>query len=154
MSSMLWLITRLSGLDPCHFVCCVFVQHLCSLFMSPVFVCLSVCRRLVTTCVLSVTKRHKAHLKRLDRRWTLGGVISRQQSRGELRQTLHRLPLLPLLPLLLFSSPHLTCCLLSHGSTRPSSHAHTCSVFHPVSSSSKCIYHEPHNPPRLTTNWH
>ncbi|TNM99313.1 hypothetical protein fugu_012346 [Takifugu bimaculatus] len=30
-----------------------------------------------------VTKRHKAHLKRLDRRWTLGGVISRQQSREE-----------------------------------------------------------------------
>ncbi|KAK7901441.1 hypothetical protein WMY93_018210 [Mugilogobius chulae] len=31
----------------------------------------------------SVPKRHKAHLKRLDRRWTLGGVISRQQSREE-----------------------------------------------------------------------
>uniref|UniRef100_A0A3Q3K775 SH3 and PX domains 2A n=1 Tax=Monopterus albus TaxID=43700 RepID=A0A3Q3K775_MONAL len=31
----------------------------------------------------SVIKRHKAHLKRLDRRWTLGGVISRQQSREE-----------------------------------------------------------------------
>ncbi|XP_053732064.1 SH3 and PX domain-containing protein 2A-like isoform X1 [Synchiropus splendidus] len=30
-----------------------------------------------------VTKRHKSHLKRLDRRWTLGGVISRQQSREE-----------------------------------------------------------------------
>ncbi|XP_055018390.1 SH3 and PX domain-containing protein 2A isoform X1 [Boleophthalmus pectinirostris] len=30
-----------------------------------------------------VPKRHKAHLKRLDRRWTLGGVISRQQSREE-----------------------------------------------------------------------
>ncbi|KAF6736959.1 SH3 and PX domain-containing protein 2A [Oryzias melastigma] len=30
-----------------------------------------------------VTKRHKAHLKRLDRRWTLGGIISRQQSREE-----------------------------------------------------------------------
>uniref|UniRef100_A0A672JCF2 SH3 and PX domain-containing protein 2A n=1 Tax=Salarias fasciatus TaxID=181472 RepID=A0A672JCF2_SALFA len=30
-----------------------------------------------------VTKRQKAHLKRLDRRWTLGGVISRQQSREE-----------------------------------------------------------------------
>ncbi|XP_061915189.1 SH3 and PX domain-containing protein 2A-like isoform X1 [Entelurus aequoreus] len=30
-----------------------------------------------------VTKRHKAHLKRLDRRWTLGGVISRQQSPEE-----------------------------------------------------------------------
>lgn len=109
MSSMLWLITRLSGLDPCHFVCCVFVQHLCSLFMSPMFVCLSACRRLVTTCVLSVTKRHKAHLKRLDRRWTLGGVISRQQSRGELRQTLHRLPLLPLLPfvIVLLTPSHL-----------------------------------------------
>ncbi|CAL8361740.1 unnamed protein product, partial [Boreogadus saida] len=30
-----------------------------------------------------VTKRRKSHLKRLDRRWTLGGVISRQQSREE-----------------------------------------------------------------------
>nr|XP_015800369.2 SH3 and PX domain-containing protein 2A isoform X1 [Nothobranchius furzeri] len=30
-----------------------------------------------------VTKRHKAHLKKLDRRWTLGDVISRQQSREE-----------------------------------------------------------------------
>uniref|UniRef100_A0A8C5HUW8 SH3 and PX domain-containing protein 2A n=1 Tax=Gouania willdenowi TaxID=441366 RepID=A0A8C5HUW8_GOUWI len=30
-----------------------------------------------------VTKRQKVHLKRLDRRWTLGGVISRQQSREE-----------------------------------------------------------------------
>ncbi|KAM6997977.1 SH3 and PX domain-containing protein 2A-like isoform 1-T1 [Tautogolabrus adspersus] len=35
-----------------------------------------------------VTKRHKAHLKRLDRRWTLGGVISRQQSREEKYVTL------------------------------------------------------------------
>lgn len=31
----------------------------------------------------SVTKRRKAHLKRLDRRWTLGGIVNRQQSRGE-----------------------------------------------------------------------
>ncbi|XP_041738156.1 SH3 and PX domain-containing protein 2A-like [Coregonus clupeaformis] len=30
-----------------------------------------------------VTKRRKAHLKRLDRRWTLGGMVSRQQSREE-----------------------------------------------------------------------
>ena len=30
-----------------------------------------------------VTKRRKAHLKRLDRRWTLGGIVNRQQSRGE-----------------------------------------------------------------------
>lgn len=32
---------------------------------------------------MSVTKRRKAHLKRLDRRWTLGGIVNRQQSRGE-----------------------------------------------------------------------
>ncbi|XP_069467821.1 SH3 and PX domain-containing protein 2A isoform X2 [Ambystoma mexicanum] len=30
-----------------------------------------------------VTKRRKAHLRRLDRRWTLGGMVSRQQSREE-----------------------------------------------------------------------
>ncbi|XP_029608557.1 SH3 and PX domain-containing protein 2A isoform X1 [Salmo trutta] len=30
-----------------------------------------------------VTKRRKARLKRLDRRWTLGGMVSRQQSREE-----------------------------------------------------------------------
>ncbi|KAL0964464.1 hypothetical protein UPYG_G00324190 [Umbra pygmaea] len=30
-----------------------------------------------------VAKRRKAHLKRLDRRWTLGGMVSRQQSREE-----------------------------------------------------------------------
>ncbi|XP_046885705.1 SH3 and PX domain-containing protein 2A isoform X1 [Hypomesus transpacificus] len=30
-----------------------------------------------------VPKRRKAHLKRLDRRWTLGGMVSRQQSREE-----------------------------------------------------------------------
>ncbi|XP_068178120.1 SH3 and PX domain-containing protein 2A [Antennarius striatus] len=30
-----------------------------------------------------VTKRRKAHLKRLDRRWTLGGLVNRQQSREE-----------------------------------------------------------------------
>ncbi|KAM8924505.1 SH3 and PX domain-containing protein 2A [Pelodytes ibericus] len=30
-----------------------------------------------------VTKRRKAHLRRLDRRWTLGGIVSRQQSREE-----------------------------------------------------------------------
>ncbi|KAM4583669.1 SH3 and PX domain-containing protein 2A isoform 1-T1 [Odontesthes bonariensis] len=30
-----------------------------------------------------VTKRRKAHLKRLDRRWTLGGMVNRQQSREE-----------------------------------------------------------------------
>lgn len=84
------------------FVLALHVSHVC------LFVCLRVLR-LVTTCVLSVTKRHKAHLKRLDRRWTLGGVISRQQSRGELRQTLHRLPLLPLLPfvIVLLTPSHL-----------------------------------------------
>nr|XP_057933416.1 SH3 and PX domain-containing protein 2A isoform X2 [Doryrhamphus excisus] len=31
----------------------------------------------------TVTKRRKAHLKRLDRRWTLGGIVNRQQSREE-----------------------------------------------------------------------
>ncbi|MEE6485887.1 hypothetical protein FKM82_014443 [Ascaphus truei] len=30
-----------------------------------------------------VTKRRKAHLRRLDRRWTLGGIVNRQQSREE-----------------------------------------------------------------------
>ncbi|XP_077574302.1 SH3 and PX domain-containing protein 2A-like isoform X1 [Stigmatopora nigra] len=30
-----------------------------------------------------VTKRRKAHLKRLDRRWTLGGMVNRQHSREE-----------------------------------------------------------------------
>ncbi|XP_078499830.1 SH3 and PX domain-containing protein 2A isoform X2 [Lissotriton helveticus] len=30
-----------------------------------------------------VTKRRKAHLRRLDRRWTLGGMVNRQQSREE-----------------------------------------------------------------------
>ncbi|CAH6943916.1 Sh3pxd2a [Phodopus roborovskii] len=31
----------------------------------------------------SVSKRRKAHLRRLDRRWTLGGMVNRQQSREE-----------------------------------------------------------------------
>ncbi|NWQ72777.1 SPD2A protein, partial [Columbina picui] len=30
-----------------------------------------------------VSKRRKAHLRRLDRRWTLGGIVNRQQSREE-----------------------------------------------------------------------
>ncbi|XP_056135955.1 SH3 and PX domain-containing protein 2A [Lampris incognitus] len=30
-----------------------------------------------------VTKRRKAHLRRLDRRWTLGGIVNRQHSREE-----------------------------------------------------------------------
>ncbi|KAM9792073.1 SH3 and PX domain-containing protein 2A [Neosynchiropus ocellatus] len=30
-----------------------------------------------------VMKRRKSHLKRLDRRWTLGGIVNRQQSREE-----------------------------------------------------------------------
>lgn len=30
-----------------------------------------------------VSKRRKAHLRRLDRRWTLGGMVNRQQSRGD-----------------------------------------------------------------------
>lgn len=81
--------------------------------MSQMFVCLSLSGHHV--CV-SVTKRHKAHLKRLDRRWTLGGVISRQQSRGELRQMLHHLPSLFLHPFAIAPlTPRLIYCLLSHG---------------------------------------
>lgn len=30
-----------------------------------------------------VSKRRKAHLRRLDRRWTLGGMVNRQHSREE-----------------------------------------------------------------------
>lgn len=30
-----------------------------------------------------VSKRRKAHLRRLDRRWTLGGMVNRQHSRGD-----------------------------------------------------------------------
>lgn len=44
----------------CFFFCCFFLCHWSS-----------------------VTKRRKAHLKRLDRRWTLGGIVNRQQSRGD-----------------------------------------------------------------------
>ncbi|XP_024658492.2 SH3 and PX domain-containing protein 2A isoform X3 [Maylandia zebra] len=36
-----------------------------------------------TSRTVEVTKRRKAHLKRLDRRWTLGGIVNRQQSREE-----------------------------------------------------------------------
>ncbi|KAA8594540.1 hypothetical protein FQN60_011675 [Etheostoma spectabile] len=35
-----------------------------------------------------ITKRRKAHLKRLDRRWTLGGIVNRQQSREEKYMTI------------------------------------------------------------------
>uniref|UniRef100_A0A8C3AGT4 SH3 and PX domain-containing protein 2A n=1 Tax=Cyclopterus lumpus TaxID=8103 RepID=A0A8C3AGT4_CYCLU len=35
-----------------------------------------------------VTKRRKGHLKRLDRRWTLGGIVNRQQSREEKYMTI------------------------------------------------------------------
>lgn len=45
------------------------------LFFSPLF-CFHPCSKLVS-------KRRKAHLRRLDRRWTLGGIVNRQQSRGE-----------------------------------------------------------------------
>ncbi|KAG9345906.1 hypothetical protein JZ751_007720 [Albula glossodonta] len=38
---------------------------------------------LSTSRMGEVTKRRKAHLKRLDRRWTLGGIVNRQQSREE-----------------------------------------------------------------------
>lgn len=76
-----------------HVICvlCVCVTFVLALHVS--HVCLFVCHLSGHRLCLSVTKRHKAHLKRLDRRWTLGGVISRQQSRGELRQMLHHLPL-------------------------------------------------------------
>lgn len=124
-------------LDPCHLYA-VCLCNMCLLSMSPMFVCLSSGHHVC----LSVTKRHKAHLKRLDRRWTLGGVISRQQSRGELRQMLYHLP-----PSFCYCSQQqqsqLIYCLLSHGSTCPSPHKHNCSVLHPVLSYSKCIYHEP-----------
>ncbi|XP_053307140.1 SH3 and PX domain-containing protein 2A isoform X2 [Spea bombifrons] len=36
-----------------------------------------------TSKIGDVTKRRKAHLRRLDRRWTLGGIVNRQQSREE-----------------------------------------------------------------------
>lgn len=132
MSSM-QLIMKLSWLDPCH-LCAVYLSNICA--RSSRLPCLYVCMLSSGHHVcLSVTKRHKAHLKRLDRRWTLGGVISRQQSRGELRQMLYHLP--SSLPLLLFSSPHLTYCFLSHGSTRASPHAHICRVF------SFCVVFQP-----------
>lgn len=85
MSSML-LIMWLFLCNPCHLcVCVTFVLALHVLRVRLLSSGHHVCP--------SVTKRHKAHLKRLDRRWTLGGVISRQQSRGDFRQTLHHLPL-------------------------------------------------------------
>lgn len=91
----------LTGLDPCH-LCAVCLFNICA--RSSCLPCLSVCCHVC----LSVTKRHKAHLKRLDRRWTLGGVISRQQSRGELRQMLHHLPpSLPFFLIVLLTPPHL-----------------------------------------------
>lgn len=79
--------------------------------MSPMFVCSWSCGRHVCLC-LSVTKRHKAHLKRLERRWTLGGVISRQQSRGEPRQMLCHLP--PLSSLIILTHPLPSCYCSSH----------------------------------------
>ena len=89
-------------LDPCH-LCAVCLCNTCA--CSSCLPCLFVLSLSGHHVCLSVTKRHKAHLKRLDRRWTLGGVISRQQSRGELRQMLHHLP--PSLPpFLCFCSPH------------------------------------------------
>nr|XP_014343797.1 PREDICTED: SH3 and PX domain-containing protein 2A isoform X2 [Latimeria chalumnae] len=36
-----------------------------------------------TSKIGEVTKRRKAHLRRLDRRWTLGGIVNRQQSQEE-----------------------------------------------------------------------
>ncbi|XP_010224311.1 PREDICTED: SH3 and PX domain-containing protein 2A-like, partial [Tinamus guttatus] len=36
-----------------------------------------------TSKIGEVSKRRKAHLRRLDRRWTLGGIVNRQQSREE-----------------------------------------------------------------------
>ncbi|XP_004065710.2 SH3 and PX domain-containing protein 2A isoform X2 [Oryzias latipes] len=43
---------------------------------------------LTTSRTGEVTKRRKAHLKRLDRRWTLGGMVNRQQSREEKYMTM------------------------------------------------------------------
>ncbi|KAL2086742.1 hypothetical protein ACEWY4_017801 [Coilia grayii] len=47
--------------------------------LRPLAACLLSCR----AAPPPVTKRRKAHLKRLDRRWTLGGIVNRQQSREE-----------------------------------------------------------------------
>lgn len=104
MSSM-QLIMKLSWLDPCH-LCAVFLSNMCarSSCLPCLYVCLLSSGRHVC---LSVTKRHKAHLKRLDRRWTLGGVISRQQSRGELRQMLYPPPFLPPFVIVLLTASYL-----------------------------------------------
>lgn len=93
-------------MGPMSFVtCAVCLCNICacSSCLKCLFICLSLSGHHVC---LSVTKRHKAHLKRLDRRWTLGGVISRQQSRGELRQMLHHLPSLFLHPFVIVLLTH------------------------------------------------
>ncbi len=141
----------LSGLDPCH-LCAVCLCNICacSSCLPCLFVCLFVCLLLSGRHVcLSVTKRHKAHLKRLDRRWTLGGVISRQQSRGELRQMLHHLPPSPS-----YCSPHPASLIVSyHMAQLVPLHMH---IF--VESFILCClpanaFIMSHNPPQLTTNW-
>lgn len=78
--------------------CCFHVRHVSnsSRFFSWFHVVCTVCLFCLSAnlCVYvsrhhvrgSVTKHRKAHLKRLDRRWTLGGMVSRQQSRGDQRQ--------------------------------------------------------------------
>lgn len=136
-------------MDPCH-LCVVCLCNICAC-SSCLHVCLILPCHLVAVCVcvcVSVTKRHKAHLKRLDRRWTLGGVISRQQSRGELRNMLHRLP--PSFPPFSFCycCPHPISFIVSYHMTQLLSHAHICSGLHSALSSSKCSYHEPQS----TTN--
>lgn len=129
------------------FVCSVFVQHLCLLFMFPMFVCSLLSGHHLC---LSVTKRHKAHLKRLDRRWTLGGVISRQQSRGELRQMLHHLlPSFPpfvivLLTVLFIVSYHKTKLVPLHMHIIVQSCIPCCLPAN--------VFIMSHNPPQLTTN--
>lgn len=134
-------------------VLCVCATFVLALHVS--HVCLFVCLRVVAwsqrvSCQLLSGIRLIWRGWTGDGRWGASSAGSRAEVNWDRRCIASPSSLSSLL--LLFSSPHLTCCLLSHGSTRPSSHAHTCSAFHPVSSSSKCIYHEPHNPPRLTTN--
>lgn len=60
-----------------------FVKYVPAFYVLSPFVCVFVSGHHVRG---SVTKRRKARLKRLDRRWTLGGMVSRQQSRGDQRQ--------------------------------------------------------------------
>lgn len=95
-----------------------FVKYVPAFYVLSPFVCVFVSGHHVRG---SVTKRRKARLKRLDRRWTLGGMVSRQQSRGDLRQGAHLLiflhpsSLYPLTPHLSSSPvPVVPCPVFSH----------------------------------------